>query len=175
MRRDDMKVCAVFIAAAGLSSMAMARAHPQMARWPPADPGEAQASVTFTAEWASTLRGLQSFDRLQKAAGVRGRIVSVRTQGEAPRVVYGWAGAADVGRMRAFLYEDKSFAAIIVPGDGTGEIVLNSFGAFVCPMCSPPVNACGLRPSWVPHDLHWDDFDCHRTMTGPQSLYSQDP
>jgi len=48
--------------------------------------------------------------------------------------------------------------------------VLNSFGAFSCRICSPPVNACGQRPSWVPHDVHWDIFDCPRTITGPQDM-----
>jgi len=174
VKRRNEKWHVVLIAAAGLSLLATSRARSQMPDWPPADPGEVQASVTFTPEWASALRGLQTFDQLQSAAGAHGHIVSVETQSETPRVVYSWVDAAHSGRMRAFLYKDKGFAVIITPVEGSGKIVLNSFGAFVCPMCSPPVNACGLRPSWVPHDLHWDDFDCPRTITGPQSLYSDD-
>jgi hypothetical protein len=168
------QISIMLIAAASLSGLATSKAQSQMAEWPPVDPGEVQASVTFTPEWASTLRGLQRFDQLQSAAGARGHIGSTEIQSETPRVVYNWVDIAHTGRMRAFLYENKAFAVIITPADGLGEIVLNSFGAFVCPMCSPPVNACGLRPSWVPHDLHWDDFDCPRTITGPQSLYSHD-
>ena len=76
--------------------------------------------------------------------------------------------------MRAFLYPDGSFAAVVSPAGSGGEIVLNSFGAFVCPTCKPPVDACGHRPSWVPHDLHWDVFDCLQTLTGPQSLYDRE-
>ena len=172
--KSASRISAVLIMTIGLSALAISRARSQAANWPPADPGEAQASVSFTPEWASTLRGLQRFDQLQNAAGARGQIVSIQTQSEMPRVVYNWVDAGHTGHMRAFVYRDEAFAAIITPAEGLGEIVLNSFGAFVCPMCSPPVNACGLRPSWVPHDLHWDDFDCPRTITGPQSLYSQD-
>ena len=173
MWRQKEKLYVTLVAAVGLCALATGRARSQMADWPPVDPGEVQASVNFTPEWASTLRGLKRFDLLQIAAGARGRIVSVEAQSETTRVIYNWVDADHSGRMRALLYKDKGFAVIITPADGPGEIVLNSFGAFVCPMCSPPVNACGLRPSWVPHDLHWDDFDCPRTMTGPQSLSSK--
>ena len=174
MRRRNQKRYFALIATAGLSVLVASRGHSQRADWPPPDPGEVQASVTFTPEWASTLRGLQAFDQLQRAAGARGHIVSVETQSETPRVIYRWVDMAGIGRMRAFVYQDKSFAVMITPAEGSGEIVLNSFGAFVCPTCSPPVDAYGSRPSWVPHDLHWDYFDCPRTITGPQSLYSPD-
>ena len=174
MRPRNGKRNLVLVSAAGLSLLATSRALSEMPDWPPSDPGEVQASVTFTPEWASTLRGIQGFDQLQSAAGARGHIVSVETQNETPRVVFLWIDITHNGRMRAFLYRDKGFAVMITPAEGFGEIVLNSFGAFVCPTCSPPVNACGSRPSWVPHDLHWDYFDCPRTITGPQSLYSPD-
>ena len=72
--------------------------------------------------------------------------------------------------MRAFLYEDGGFAAIIAPAGDDREIILNNAGAFICAACVPPVNACGSRPSWVPHDVHFDDFDCPLTLTGPQNL-----
>lgn len=143
--------------------------------WPPIDPGNDQAAVALTAEWATSVRGIRSFRQLQNAAGTPGRITSFETHDETPRVVYDWVGGANSGRMRAFVYKDGGFAAIITPAANGGEIVLNSFGAFVCPTCSPPVNACGLRPSWVPHDLHWDNFDCLHTLTGPQSLQSPEP
>jgi hypothetical protein len=140
--------------------------------WPPADPGEAMAKVEFTSAWASHLRGIRSFRELQDAAGARGKITHVVLDGDSPHVIYGWSGAANRGRMRAFLYESGGFGAIITPAGDAREIVLNSFDAFVCGSCVPPVNACGHRPSWVPHDLHWDVFDCGCTLTGPQNLHS---
>ncbi|WP_158813205.1 hypothetical protein [Methylocapsa sp. S129] len=146
----------------------------QAADWPPVDPGEPRARVALTAEWVAGLRGLRSFQGLQDAIGARGRIIAFETKSETPRVVYSWTGAAQSGRMRAFVYRDGGFAAVVTLKGG-GEAVLNNFGAFVCPICAPPVDACGERPSWVPHDLHWDNFDCAHTITGPQSLYPQDP
>jgi hypothetical protein len=140
--------------------------------WPPADPGEIVAKVEFTPAWASGLRGIDSLQALQEAAGARGKIADVVLDGDSPHVVYDWTGAGKGGRMRAFLYKSGGFGAIITPAGNAREIVLNSFQAFVCDSCSPPVNACGHRPSWVPHDLHWDVFDCGCTLTGPQSLHA---
>jgi hypothetical protein len=144
------------------------------ADWPPVDPGEPTARVEFTPPWALTLRriGIRDLRQLQDAAGARGKIVETVLDGEAPHVTYGWNGAGGRGRMRVLLYESGGFAAIITPAGASGEIVLNSFDAFICGSCAPPVNACGHRPSWVPHDLHWDVFDCGCTLTGPQSLHS---
>ena len=143
------------------------------ADWPPHDPGDEQATVVFDAQWASRVRGIRSFRELQRQAGALGRITSTELPRETQRVVYGWEGSDHRGRLRAFVYQDGSFAAVVSQAEPGGEIVLNSFGAFVCPACTPPVNACGHRPSWVPHDLHWDDFDCLHTLTGPQSLYDR--
>jgi hypothetical protein len=83
-----------------------------------------------------------------------------------PRVLFSWTGSGGKGQMRAFLYADGSFAVVVSPAEG-GAITLNSFGAFMCPSCDPPISACGGRPAWVPHDVHWDTFDCERTLTGP--------
>ena len=144
------------------------------ADWPPHDPGDGQATAVFDAAWASRVRDIRSFRELQRRAGALGRITSTELSRDTPRVVYGWEGSDHRGRLRAFVYPDGSFAAVVSPADLGGEIVLNSFGAFVCPACTPPVKACGHRPSWVPHDLHWDDFDCLHTLTGPQSLNDRD-
>jgi hypothetical protein len=140
--------------------------------WPPEDPAEATAKVELDATFAMRLRDIKSFGQLQDAAGARGQITDLVLEGDAPHVIYGWTGARNKGRMRALLYESGDFGAVITPPGGEAEIVLNNFGAFVCASCSPPVNSCGRRPSWVPHDLHWDTFDCGCTLTGPQSLRS---
>ena len=144
------------------------------AEWPPQDPVDGQATVALDATWASRLRDIHDFRELQRKAGALGRIISTETQSETPRVIYAWDGRDGRGRMRAFVYPDGSFAVVISPAELGGEIVVNTFGGFVCPACTPPVHACGHRPSWVPHDLHWDEFDCHHTLTGPQGLYDRD-
>lgn len=137
--------------------------------WPPRSSGSGTAAVAITTAWASRLRAVADLAGLEAAAGGPGRLEAVE-QGEAPRAVYGWTGAGGRGHLTVLLYRSGGFAAIVDPADARGEIVLNSFGAFVCPACAPPVKACGRRPSWVPHSLHWDVFDCGCTLTGPQSL-----
>ena len=140
--------------------------------WPPADPGEEQASVAFTAEWASAQRTDRRFVDLQTAAGARGHIISFDLNSATPRVVYSWIGTSMAGRLRAIVYPDGAFSAVVSPASGEADITLNGFGAFVCPSCRPPVNACGGRPSWIPRDVHWDVFDCPLTVTGPQAMMS---
>ncbi len=140
--------------------------------WPPPDPGEPMAKVALDASFAMRLRDARGFRELQDAAGTGGKITDVALDGDAPHVTYSWTGIGGSGRMRVLVYRGGDFGAIIMPPDGREEIVLNNFGAFVCPSCSPPVNSCGHRPSWVPHDLHWDIFDCGCTLTGPQTLSS---
>jgi hypothetical protein len=130
---------------------------------------EGQATVAFTPHWASTVRDLRRFTSLEQAIGVKGRLIARERAGPSRRSVFEWTGRDHAGRLRAYAYEDGSFAAVLAPVGATGEIVFNSFGAFICPMCSPPANACGLRPSWIPHDLHWDNFDCFHTLIGPQT------
>jgi len=136
--------------------------------FPQPDPDRKQTAVAFTAQWAMRHRDLGSLRDLQHAAGSEGKIVERLLDAETPRVVYQWTGAS--GRMRANVYASGNFGATIVPGDGGAPIVLNNFGAFVCAQCAPPVSACGRRPSRIPHDLHWDNFDCRCTLTGPQSV-----
>jgi hypothetical protein len=138
--------------------------------WPPSDPGEPKAQTELDAGFAARVRNVKSFAELQHAAGAQGRIIEVVPGGDAPHVVYSWSGSGRGGSMRALVYRDGAFGAIITPAGGANDITLNSFGAFICPSCSPPANSCGLRPSWVPHDLHWDVFDCSCTLTGPQQL-----
>jgi hypothetical protein len=129
------------------------------------------AKVALDEAFALSLREAKGFAELQAAAGSRGHTTEVALEGDAPHIVYAWTGANGKGAMRVFVYEGgNDFGAIITPPGKTSPIVLNNFGAFICPSCSPPVNSCGHRPSWVPHDLHWDVFDCGCTLTGPQSL-----
>jgi hypothetical protein len=138
--------------------------------WPPADPNEGVAAVAITTSWAKALREAHDLADVQQAAGARGKIEAIETKGSTSRAVFTWVGQDGRGRLRVFVYRSGGFAAIAEPADRKGGIVLNSFGAFTCPDCSPPVNACGRRPSWIPHDLHWDNFDCPHTITGPQDM-----
>ena len=139
--------------------------------WPPPDPGQDTAKVAITTAWAQGLREAGSLPALQKAAGAGGRLEAIEETGDAPRAVYRWTGAGGQGAMRAFVYRSGDFGAVVTPADGKSEIIVNNFGAFVCPTCTPPVNSCGRRPSWVSREVHWDTFDCGCTLTGPQSLY----
>ena len=164
LRIASMLTCLV-LAGTGARSIA--------ADWPPADPGEPVTKLAIDAGMAQKLRGLHSFSELQTATGARGQVSEVVRDGDAPHAVYDWTSAANGGRIRVFLYETGDFSAALTPPGQTDEIVLNNFEAFLCASCAPPVTACGHRPSWVPHDLHWDVYDCARTLTGPQSVHSR--
>lgn len=129
--------------------------------------------MPFTAAWAAKLRDVRTFAQLQDAAGAKGKLIEMFVGAETPSVVFHWNSVAPGGRraqMRARLFSTGDFSATISPGEGGEATILNNFGAFVCKQCSPPVTACGHRTSWIPHDLHWDNFDCHCTLTGPQSF-----
>ncbi|SDR60764.1 hypothetical protein SAMN05519103_07093 [Rhizobiales bacterium GAS113] len=160
-------------AAALLAGLMLAGAGALASDWPPVDPGEAMTKIAIDSGFAQRLRGLRSFGELQAAAGARGHISDIVRDGDSPHAVYDWTSAANGGRMRVFLYEGGDFSAAITSPGQADEIVLNNFEAFICASCSPPVTACGHRPSWVPHDLHWDVYDCARTLTGPQSVHSR--
>lgn len=155
---------------AALAALLLTAASSQAETWPPADPNQGTATVEITTAWASGLREAKALADVQRAAGAGGRIEVIESKGSTSRAVFVWIGRDGKGRLRVLAYRSGGFAAIIDPADAKGEIVLNSFGAFACKDCSPPVNACGRRPSWVPHDLHWDTFDCPRTITGPQDM-----
>lgn len=133
-------------------------------------PQPASAAVEFTPAFASALREIRRFEGIAAAAGATGVEIGRSEESDGPHVVYGWTGAGGKGSMRAFLFRSGDFSIVVRPEGATEDIVLNSFGAFVCPSCSPPVNACGRRPWWVPHDVHWDTFDCGCTLAGPQSV-----
>jgi hypothetical protein len=154
-----------------LAALLLWMAPAQAEAWPPSDPNEGGAAVEITRRLAQELREAHELTDVQRTAGSLGKIEAIETIGSASRAVYGSVGRDGKGRMRIFAYRSGGFAAIIDPVDAPSEIVLNSFGAFTCRDCSPPVNACGRRPSWIPHDLHWDNFDCPHTITGPQGGY----
>lgn len=135
---------------------------------PPPDPDREKAAVAFTPQRAMRHRDPRSLRDLQDAAGSDGKIVERSLDAETPRIVLQWTGAS--GRMRASVYSSGDFGATIIPAESGAPIVLNNFGAFVCAQCAAPVSACGRRPSWIPHDLHWDNFDCRCALTGPQSV-----
>ena len=142
----------------------------ELTPWPPRDPGQPDANVAITRALAIALRDIRDFAGLQKAAGAGGKLLSVDANLETPRAIYGWKGLDGRGQMRVFLYRTGDFGVTVIPADRAGEITINNSGAFVCPTCSPPVDACGRRPSWVSHSVHWDGSDCHCTITGPQTL-----
>lgn len=137
-----------------------------------ADPKEGLATTEITTSWAKALREARDLADVRRATGTDGKFEATETKGSISRQVFSWTGRNGKGRLRVLDYSSGGFAAIIDPSDSSGEIVMNSFGAFTCLDCSPPVNACGRRPSWIPHDLHWDNFDCPRTITGPQDMPS---
>jgi hypothetical protein len=138
--------------------------------WPPSDPNQGVAAIEITTAWEKGLRDAGTLADVQYAAGARGKIESFETKGDTARVVFSWVGRGGKGRLRVFLYRSGGFAAIAAPADMPDKIVMNSFGAFSCRACSPPIDACGRRPSWIPHDVHWDTFDCPRTITSPQDM-----
>ena len=138
--------------------------------WPPADPNEGNAAVEVTTQQGQQLREAHTLTDVQQLLGSGGKIEAIESKGSTARAVFAWTGHNGKGRVRVFAYRSGGFAALIAPANSPNEIVLNSFGAFTCRDCSPPVNACGRRPSWIPHDLHWDNFDCPHTITGPQDM-----
>lgn len=128
------------------------------------------AAVEITTSWAQQLRAAHDLTDVEKVVGTAGKAEATESKGSTTRTRFSWVGHDGKGRLRVFAYRSGGFSAIVDPADSAGEIVLNSFGAFLCGDCSPPVNACGRRPSWIPHDLHWDTFDCPHTITGPQDM-----
>jgi hypothetical protein len=141
--------------------------------WPPIDPDQETTDVVFTSAWAMQHRDARSLIQLQDVAGAKGKIVEYLLKADPPRVVFRWNSVAPDGsksQLKATVFASGDFGATVSPADGGEAIVLNSYGAFVCRQCTPPVSACGHRPSWIPRDLHWDNFDCRCTLTGPQSV-----
>jgi hypothetical protein len=128
------------------------------------------AAVEITTAWTQRLRAAHELADVEKMVGTGGKAEATESKGSTTRTRLSWVGRDGKGRLRVFAYRSGGFSAIVDPADSAGEIVLNSFGAFQCSDCSPPVNACGRRPSWIPHDLHWDTFDCPHTITGPQDM-----
>lgn len=144
--------------------------------WPPSDPDQPTSPIDFTKDWAKTIQDIRTFSDLQSAAGAKGKFVQSQLDAEPPYVVFEWIGSATqgrAGRVRVNLFANDDFGVTILPSDGDEAIVLNNSGAFVCRQCAPPIDRCGHRPSWIPHDLHWDNFDCRCTLTGPQSVARQ--
>jgi hypothetical protein len=138
--------------------------------WPPTESGSGAAKSAVTADWAKELRGLVTFAQLRQALGAAGHLEAVEDNGyDEPRARYRWTGAGGRGSVVAYQYRSGSFAALVSPADLKGTIEVNGFGAFICRACRPAVDVCGSRPSWVSRQIHWDTFDCPRTVMGPQT------
>jgi hypothetical protein len=138
--------------------------------WPPADPNAEATRTLIGLQLAVRLRDLQTFDQVQAVMGTKGKIAERMLDAEPPRVVFRWVNPEQAGELRVTLFDSGDFAGALVLASDGPDIVFNNAGAFVCRQCAPPVDACGHRPGWIPHDLHWDNFDCRCTVTGPQSV-----
>ncbi|MCP8937440.1 hypothetical protein NK718_02845 [Alsobacter sp. SYSU M60028] len=125
--------------------------------------------VPITPDLALNLRGAGSYASVEAMLRGPGTRIGTSRESDGPHEVRAWRDSAG-GTARAYVYDSGDFSIVLRPAGEAQDIVLNSFGAFVCPTCSPPVNACGRRPWWVPHDVHFDNFDCGCTLAGPQSL-----
>lgn len=134
---------------------------------PPPQPELAKDALTE--DLAKSLRDQRDYARVEAAMGGPGTLVGSSEESDGPHVIHAWRDRAG-GTARAYLYRSGDFSVVVRPAGASDDIVLNTFGAFVCPTCSPPVAACGRRPWWVPHDVHWDNFDCGCTLAGPQSV-----
>ncbi len=135
--------------------------------WPPADPDAELTPKRMVPSLADEFRDIRTFRQAQDILGSGGKIVERRLDAEQPYVLYRWRMPDDTVEARVRLFKTGDFGGLIVKPGEAAMIVFNNFGARVCASCAPPVNACGRRPSWVPHDVHWDNFDCRCTLTGP--------
>jgi hypothetical protein len=135
--------------------------------WPPADPGAEVTQTRIEPSLADAFRDVRTFKQAQDILGWGGKIIERRLKADQPYVVYHWRMPQDAAEARVWLFETGDFGGLIVKPDAAPMIVFNNFVAFVSTTCSPPVSACGRRPSWVPPDVHWDNFDCRCTLTGP--------
>jgi hypothetical protein len=113
------------------------------------------AAIEFTLETTKAMRDLRTFADLQRAVGatgiVAGHVASYQR--------YHWNGAHGVGDMNAVVFASGDFRAV-VQTSAHQTVTFSNFGEFLCAACTPPVNACGKRPSWIAPDLHWDNWDC---------------
>jgi hypothetical protein len=130
---------------------------------------ERAQNAAFDLGFALRLRGVSSFDALRSVVGSEGEIVERSQIGGHSYAVYRWPDSHSpaASELRVRLFESGDFGATIGVTGRPASVTFNSFGAFVCPSCAPPVDACGRRPSWVDRDVHWDVFDCRCTLLGP--------
>jgi hypothetical protein len=134
------------------------------------DPPLPRATSDISPAFATALREARHFSDVEAAAGGPGALVGHSDESDGPHDVFAWTGRDGKGSMRAYRFATGGFSVVLRPAGETTDLIVNSFGGFVCPTCLPPVSACGRRPSWVPHDVHFDTFDCGCTLAGPQSL-----
>jgi hypothetical protein len=135
--------------------------------WPPPDPDAELTQKIAEPSLVSEFRDIRRFAQAQEALGSPGKIVERRLDADQPFVVYHWRMPNGAAEARVWLFKTGDFGGLIGRKGEAPTIIFNNFGALVCNSCAPPVNVCGRRPSWVPHDVHWDNFDCRCTLTGP--------
>jgi len=70
------------------------------------------------------------------------------------------SGSTFPGYMLLGYQRDGSFGLSLLPVDIQGDITVNSYGAFSCDKCKPPIDICGKRPSWIGADDEYNDPYC---------------
>ena len=114
------------------------------------DPNQERTSVAFNLDLVEKLRDARSLVDVQHLAGSGGKIVSRSTT--SPRVLrLHWISDKPDGHDRSMYvgaYEDGNFG-LYIDSAGVGPVIINTYGAFHCHGCAPPVDICGSRPSWV--------------------------
>jgi len=119
--------------------------------WPPDDPNEENAKYEFTSSWAKRMMGFRSLTELQIAAGSRGKITERGSGAGMPFASYHWISMPVRGRTAGFMlarqYSDGNVGVSLLTTDGR-EIAMNTFGAFICDGCRPPVEIRGSTPTW---------------------------
>jgi hypothetical protein len=134
-----------------LVALAVAAGISVAAEWPPQDPGEYVTRTDFTVAWAKKLLGFGSLTDLQLAAGSKGTISERKLTGDHPHVSFHWRSEPKnhrIGYMLAVVYPDGNIGVSILTGENI-DIVLNTFGAFICDKCTPPIEIRSTKPSWA--------------------------
>ncbi len=129
-------------------------------RWDLADPDEERTTVPFTLAFAKKLRTARTLEDVQRLAGSKGKI----TERAAPdQVGFHWisdSGSTFPGYMLLEYHRDGNFGLSLLPVDVQGDVIVNSYGAFSCDKCKPPIDICGQRPSWIGADDAYSDPYC---------------
>jgi hypothetical protein len=121
------------------------------AGWPPVDPKDYTTKTDFTVSWAKKLRGFKTLADLQRAAGSKGTISEIHLEGENQSVSFHWRSepknSSRLGYMLAVVRPDGSIGVGVLTDENI-EVVVNTFGGFICDKCDPPIEIIGSEPTW---------------------------